>query len=188
MTQPIRHCNVTAMSLQCYFMPQLQRCDTYLLTNMCCLIQITIGLLMKNHFDSCLNLIRKQGSGGAIGNSLTENLMICIHCTGRSLTHFPRSEEKSVYCWSIQGWRGRPQSRLSILDAWLRAIVWKGEYFLQLWLPMYFCATTSLFVFPLFKLNILLASGKCGKRSKRHMSEWVYPVSTPKTPFSNCKM
>ena len=115
-------------------------------------------------------------------------ILACIHCTGRSLTCFPQSEEKSVYCWSIQGWRGRPQSRLSILDAWLRAIVWKGEYFLQLWLPMYFCATTRVFVFPLFKLNILLASGKCGKRSKRNMSNWVYPLSTPKTPFSNCKM
>ena len=106
MTQPIRHRNVTVMPLQCYFMPQLHWCDTYFLTNMRCLIQITIGLLMKNHFDSCLNQIRKQGSGGAISNSLTEKLMICIHCTGRSLTHFPRSEEKSVYCWSIQGWRG----------------------------------------------------------------------------------
>ena len=43
-----------------------------------CLIQITIGLLMKNHFDSCLNQIRKQGSGGAIGNSLTEKLIMKI--------------------------------------------------------------------------------------------------------------
>ena len=56
--------DATAMSLQCYFMPQLQWCDTYLLTNMCCLIQITIGLLTKNHFDSC----RREASKNYLAN------------------------------------------------------------------------------------------------------------------------
>ena len=155
---------------------------------MCCLIQITIGLLMKNHFDSCLNQIRKQGSGGAIGNSLTEKLIICIHCTGRSLTHFPRSEEKSVYCWSIQGWRGdlRAGSLFSMLGCGQlcgKANISCNFGFLCISAPQ-----LAFFVSPFFKLNILLASVKCGKRSKRHMSNWVYPLSTPKTPFSNCKV
>ena len=39
-----------------------------------CLIKTSIGLVMKNHFYSYQNQIRKQAKGGAIGNSLTEKL------------------------------------------------------------------------------------------------------------------
>ena len=45
---------------------------------MCCLIQITIGLLVEDHSFSCQNQIKKQGKGGAIGNSLTEKLIMKI--------------------------------------------------------------------------------------------------------------
>ena len=39
-----------------------------------CLVKTSIGLVMKNHYYSYQNQIRKQAKGGAIGNSLTEKL------------------------------------------------------------------------------------------------------------------
>ena len=39
-----------------------------------CLVKTSIELVMKNHFYSYQNQIRKQAKGGAIGNSLTEKL------------------------------------------------------------------------------------------------------------------
>ena len=37
-----------------------------------CMMKYTIRLVIKNHFYSFDNQIRKQGKGGAIGNKLTE--------------------------------------------------------------------------------------------------------------------
>ena len=37
-----------------------------------CLVSVACRLVMKNHFYSYNNQIRKQGKGGAIGNSLTQ--------------------------------------------------------------------------------------------------------------------
>ena len=39
-----------------------------------CLVKTSIGLVMKNHYYSYRNQIRRQARGGAIGNSLTEKL------------------------------------------------------------------------------------------------------------------
>ena len=39
-----------------------------------CLAKCAVKLVMKNHYYSFNNQIRKQGKGGAIGNSLTEKL------------------------------------------------------------------------------------------------------------------
>ena len=39
-----------------------------------CLVKAAVRLVMKNHYYSLDNIIRKQNKGGAIGNSLTEKL------------------------------------------------------------------------------------------------------------------
>ena len=49
-----------------------------------CLMKVAINLVMRNHFYSFDNVIRKQSEGGAIGNKLTERLgriLIKRHCS-----------------------------------------------------------------------------------------------------------
>ena len=43
-----------------------------------CLVKAAILLVMQNHFYSFNNKIRKQRKGGAIGNTLTEKIIIII--------------------------------------------------------------------------------------------------------------
>ena len=57
-----------------------------------CLVKSAVKLVMKNHYYSFNNQIRKQSKGGAIGNSLTEKVAKLM------LKRFDRMKFKALLC------------------------------------------------------------------------------------------